>query len=371
MDFSLSDDHLALRDAAANFLDKEVDHAALLVPKSKVDQAGYDKLWPQIIELGWPAIVVPESYGGLGMSYLDLIMITGEMGRTLAAAPLFGTLAGSWMVEAAGSETQKSELLGAVAAGELKLSLAIADDDGGLENNVSSAKATKTSDGYTLSGGKNFVVDAASSDKIIVAADSDDGRQFFIIDSKANGVTIETLDWRDPTREVCSVKLDNVPAEFLENSNDGCWPWVRDRLYLILASESMEGIKFVLSDAVEYAKQRVAFGRPIGSFQAIKHQLADVAGLSELTEAAVQYAAWALSEGDEKATIAVAMAQSYASDAYNAAVFRNIQVFGAIGFTWEMKNHLYFKRARANSELLGSPTQQREEVIRILENKAA
>jgi len=371
MDFSLSEDHEALRDSAANFLNKEVDHSPLLVPKAKVDQAGYDKLWPQIVELGWPAIVVPESYGGLGMSYIDLIMIIGEMGRTLAAAPLFGTLAGSWMVEAAGSEAQKSELLGAVAAGELKMALAVADDDGGLDNAVSSAKASKASHGYVLSGSKNYVVDAASSDKIVVAADSDDGRQFFIIDSDTAGVRIETLDWRDITREVCSLQLDNVPAQLLENSNPECWPWVRDRLYLVLATESMAGIKFVLSDTVEYAKQRVAFGRPIGSFQAIKHQLADIAGLSELTEAAVQYAAWALSESDEKATIAVTMAQSYASDSYNAAVHRYIQVFGAIGFTWEMKNHLYFKRARANSELLGSPVQQREEVIQILERKAA
>src|SRR5690606_26174402 len=166
MDFSLSEDHEALRDSAANFLNKEVDHSALLIPKATVEQAGYDKLWPQMVELGWPAIVVPESYGGLGMSYIDLIMIIGEMGRTLAAAPLFGTLAGSWMIEAAGSEAQKSELLGAVAAGDLRLALSIADDDGGIDNAVSSAKASKTSDGYTLSGCKNYVVDAASSDRI-------------------------------------------------------------------------------------------------------------------------------------------------------------------------------------------------------------
>jgi len=371
MDFSLSEDHEALRDSAANFLNKEVDHAALLVPGAKIEQAGYDKLWPHMVELGWPAIVVPESYGGLGMSYIDLIMIVGEMGRTLAAAPFFGTLAGAWMIEAAGSEAQKSELLGAVAAGGLKLSLAIADDDGGFENASSSAKASKTADGYTLSGRKNFVVDAASSEKIVVAADSDSGRQFFVIDRHATGVSIETLDWRDITREVCSLELDNVPAQLLENSNAHCWPWVRNRLYLMLAAESVAGIGFVLSDAVEYAKQRVAFGRPIGAFQAIKHQLAEIAGQRELAEAAVQYAAWALSEDDEKATIAATMAQSYASEAYKAAVFRNVQVFGAIGFTWEMKNHLYFKRARANSELLGSPAQQREEVMQILERKAA
>jgi alkylation response protein AidB-like acyl-CoA dehydrogenase len=122
---------------------------------------------------------------------------------------------------------------------------------------------------------------------------------------------------------------------------------------------------------VDYAKQRVAFGRPIGAFQAIKHQLAEIAGQAECATAAVHYAAWALTENNDRAPLAAAMAQSYAGEAYRAATYRNIQVFGAIGFTWEMKNHLFYKRARSNAVLLGLPAQQREEVIRILEAAAA
>ena len=149
--------------------------------------------------------------------------------------------------------------------------------------------------------------------------------------------------------------LKDAVGTLLINSDDQVWPWVRDRLYLVLAAESAAGTHAALADAVDYAKQRVAFGRPIGSFQAIKHQLAELAGQAECATASVHYAAWALSENDARAPLSAAMAQSYASEAYRAATYRNIQVFGAIGFTWEMKNHLFYKRARSNAALLGLP----------------
>lgn len=371
MNFALSEDHIALRDAAASFLDKEVDLAPLLKHGASIADAGYDRMWGQIVELGWPAITIPEAFGGLGMDTIDLIMIVGEMGRTLAPAPLFGSLAGSWAIEAAGSEEQKQAYLGAVAGGELKLALAVASPSGDLGDIGAGVMATHTGGGHVLSGGKGFVVDAASADKIVVIAGGDQGNRFYVIDAKAPGVSIAVLEWRDITRQVCSVTLDGVGATLLENSNDKCWDWVRDRLYLVLAAESSAGIGMVLADTVDYAKQRTAFGKPIGAFQAIKHQLADIVGQGELANAAVQYAAWALSAGAPDASKAVAMAQSYASDAYKAATHRNIQVFGAIGFTWEMKNHLYYKRARANSELLGSARDQREQVVQMLEREAA
>jgi alkylation response protein AidB-like acyl-CoA dehydrogenase len=328
-------------------------------------------MWEKIVELGWPAITVPEAFGGLGMDYIDLIMIIGEMGRTLAPAPLFGTLAGAWAIEAAGSQEQKQELLSAVAGGTVKLALAVASPSGELADPGAGVNAMRAGGGYVLSGAKSFVVDAASADKILVVAGGDQGNQFFLVDAKAPGVTIGVLDWRDITRQVCSVAFDGAAATLLEGGNEGAWDWVRDRLYLVLAAESSAGIAAVLADAVDYAKQRIAFGKPIGAFQAIKHQLAEIVGQGELTNAAVQYAAWALSMGAPDASKAAAMAQSYASEAYKAATHRNIQVFGAIGFTWEMKNHLFYKRARANSELLGSPRDQREQVIRMLEREAA
>jgi alkylation response protein AidB-like acyl-CoA dehydrogenase len=371
MDFTLSTEHEALRDSAQVFLDKEVNLAPLLQPGATVEKAGYDALWSKIVDLGWAGIVIPEAYGGIGLSYIDLIMIIGEMGRTLAPAPLFGTLAGAWAVEKAGSEQQKEALLGAVASSGLKLALAVADADGGTDGPASDAKATAAGAGWTISGSKSFVVDAASADKLIVAAQSGGERDFFVLDAKTAGVSIERIDWRDITRQVCSVSFSNVPAQRLDASKPETWSWVRDRLYLVLATESSAGTRKVLDDAVAYAKERIAFGRPIGSYQVIKHQLADIFALSECAAAAVQYAAWALTESDARAPLAAASAQSYASEAYREATYRNIQVFGAIGFTWEMANHLYYKRARCNAELLGAPRLQREAVVRFLEEEAA
>lgn len=368
MNFELNDDHRALRDSASVFLNKEVDLTPLLVPGAGVEQSGSENLWPKVVEMGWPGIVVPEAYGGIGLGYIDLIMVTGEMGRTLAPTPLFGGLAGGWVIEAAGSEAQKFTYLGALASGETALALAVLSEDGdfGGDNTKAAVRGGKT----VLSGVWSYVVDAASADKIVVAIRNSGEDEFYVVDRNALGVDVKVLDWRDITRQVCQVMLKDVEAEPLEAGGSHVWPWVRDRLYLVLASESAEGIGAVLDEAVGYSKDRVAFGRPIGSFQAIKHQLAEIAGERELAVASVQYAAWALSEGDERASLAAAMAQSYCSEAYKKACHRNIQVFGAIGFTWEMKNHLYYKRARSNSELLGAPSQQREEVIKILEKTA-
>jgi alkylation response protein AidB-like acyl-CoA dehydrogenase len=369
VDFSLSNDHVALRDVAQAFLDAEVNLAPLLVPGSKPDQAAYDGLWAKIAELGWPSLVIPESYGGLGMTYIDLVMIVGEVGRTLAPAPFFGTLAGTWSILKAGSEDQKSQLLSRVVAGEWKLALAVADADGNYPG--SAVIASRNGTGYRLTGEKWYVVDALSTDQLVVSAKLDGVAKFFVVDRHAAGVEVVQLDWRDITRQVCSVHLKDADGALLVNSDDQVWPWVRDRLYLVLAAESAAGTHAALADAVEYAKQRVAFGRPIGSFQAIKHQLAELAGQAECATAAVHYAAWALSENDARAPLAAAMAQSYASEAYRAATYRNIQIFGAIGFTWEMKNHLFYKRARSNAALLGLPAEQREAVIGMLEAEAA
>ena len=163
------------------------------------------------------------------------------------------------------------------------------------------------------------------------------------------------------------MNFDSVAAEPLEGNSHAFWGALRDRLLLWLAAESAGGLQAVLDASVAHAKERVAFGRPIGAYQAIKHSLADMLVQAECASTAVLYAAWALSQDDEQAALATAMAQSQASEAYRDAAFRSIQIFGAIGFTWEMKNHLYYKRARANAELLGAPSRHRERMIRILE----
>ena len=369
MNFTLSEDHLALRDNARAFLSKEVRLDPYLKPEANEKPVERDGLWGEIQKLGWAGIVIPEAYGGLGLTYIDLVMIVGETGRTLAPSALFGTLAGAWAVERCGSEEQKQALLPQVAAGELSLALAVADPNGDVNGLSHGAVASRAGDGWTINGEKSFVVEAGDADKIVVVADVDGAPAFFIVDAKAQGLAMERLDWRDITRHVSRISFKDVPAERLPQADGDSWSWIRDRLYLVLAAESTAGAEQVLDDAVAYAKERVAFGRPIGSYQSIKRDLAEVAGGNECARAGVQYAAWALSEGTVDASKAAAIAQSYASEQYCAATACNIQVFGAIGFTWEMRNHLYYKRARANAELLGSPREQREQIVRILENE--
>jgi len=266
---------------------------------------------------------------------------------------------------------QMRTLLSRLASTGLKLALAVCDRSGTSDGPESDAQARQIGNGFAIHGTKSFVVDAAAADMLIVAASHRGKRGLFLVDAHRPGVSITVLPWRDITRQVCDVRFEGATAELLIADDREVWPWLRDRLLLVLAAESAAGLQAVLEMTTRYAKERVAFGRPIGAYQAIKHQLAEMFAQGECASAAVLYAAWALSEDDHRASLAAAMAKSYACDAYVAATERSIQIFGAIGFTWEMKNHLFFKRARANAELFGSPQTQRARVIAMLECEAA
>jgi alkylation response protein AidB-like acyl-CoA dehydrogenase len=342
-----------------------------LRPHATVDASGYGETWRKLVELGWPGLIVPEVYGGSGLSCLDLVMIVNEMGRTLAPAPLFGTLAGTWVLLKCGSDAQKKMILPRVAGEGLKLALAVSDRNGQSDGPMSDAKAEPEGNDYVIQGSKSFVVDGAAADLLIVAANLNGYRGLFLVDPKQNGVAINVLPWRDTTRQVCDISFNRAKAELLVAHDADAWPWIRDRLLLLLAAESAAGLQTVLAMTTNYAKERVAFGRPIGAFQSIKHQLADMFSAGECANVAVLHAAWALAEESPLASKSVAMAKSYACDAYVAATHQSIQIFGAIGFTWEMKNHLYFKRARANAEMLGAPSVHRARVIAMLEREAA
>jgi alkylation response protein AidB-like acyl-CoA dehydrogenase len=371
MNFALSEDHELLRDSARSFLDKEIDLAPLLVPGATVKDAGYEANWSKMAELGWAGLVIPEEFGGSDMTLIDLTMVVNEVGRTLAPSPMLGVLGGTWALLKGGSDEQKAGVLSRVAAGELKLALAVADSNGNADGPGSDAKASVGSKGHIINGSKSFVIDAAAAGMLVVAADTNGAREWFLVDAKQNGVQVETLAWRDVTRQVCTVHFRDAAAERLEADDATIWPWVRDRILLVLAAESAAGLQQTLTSSVNYAKERVAFGKPIGAFQSIKHVLAGMFGASECANTAVLFAAWALTENDPKASISTAIAKAYCTEAYVTATNQNIQIFGAIGFTWEMKNHLYFKRARANAEMFGSPARQRERVIDILRQKAA
>jgi alkylation response protein AidB-like acyl-CoA dehydrogenase len=374
MDFALSEDNLVLQQSARTFLEKEISLARVLVPGATVADADYAGNWTKIAAMGWQGLVIEEAFGGLGLSCIDLAMILGEMGRTLAPSPFLGTLFGAWALQKGGTQEQKERILPQVADGAAKLALAVAESNGTTDSPGREAVARKQAGTHHLiTGVRSFVIDAAVADWLVVAAvDEASGRRaFFLVDAKQEAVQADLLPWRDVTRQVCDVRFKNAVAEPLAVDDATLWPWLRDRILFALAAENAAGVQRVLEMTVDYAKERTAFGRPIGANQAIKHALADMLGLAECSTTAMLYAAWALSEDDGRASLAAAMAKAYSSDAYVSATHRSVQIFGAIGFTWEMKNHLYFKRARANAELFGNARAHRSRVMDMVEKKAA
>lgn len=369
MNFALSEDHVVLRHSARSFLEKEISLARVLVPGATVADADYDANWAKIVAMGWQGLVIDEAYDGLGLSCIDLAMILGEIGRSLAPSPFLGTLFGTWAIQKGGSAEQKKALLPRVAAGTTKLAVAVAEASGATEGPCRECTAR----GDRLTGVKSFVIDAAAADWLIVVAQDDAAgrRAFFLVDARQPAVTVDLLPWRDVTRQMADVRLKEAKAERLAIDDAILWPWLRDRILFSLATENAAGAQVTMEMTVDYAKERAAFGKPIGSYQAIKHSLADMLGQVECSNAASLYAAWALSEEVPEAAKAAAMAKAYTSDAYVAVTQRSVQIFGAIGFTWEMKNHLFFKRARANAELFGSARAQRARVMDMVAKKAA
>ena len=373
MNFALSDDHRMLKDSAQVFLDEQISLKPLLVPGATVRDAGYGDNWAKIVEMGWPGLLIAEEHGGAGLSCVDLVMIVEELGRTLTPSPFLGTLLGTLAVIKGGDEVQKSRLLPGVAAGELAMALAVAESDGREDGADLETRAVEGAGGWRVTGRKAFVIDAAEAQILVVAARDakSDARRLFLVDARQSGVEVLVDPWRDITRQVCTISLDNAKAEPLDQGGADLWSWVRDRALLALSAENAAGLRHVLNVTADYARERIAFGRPIGAYQAIKHSLADMLGQAEAARTAMLYAAWALSEEDPRAPLAAAMAKAYSSDAYVEAAHRSIQIFGAIGFTWEMPNHLYLKRARGNAELFGASRDHRSRVIDMARAEAA
>ena len=373
MDFALSQDNVVLQQSARTFLDKEISLGRVLVPGATVADADYAGNWAKIAAMGWQALVIDEQFGGLGLSCIDLAMVLGEMGRALTPSPFIGTLFGTWALQAGGSREQKQRLLPGVAAGTVKLALAISESNGVVDGPGREATARKQAGSWQITGVRSFVIDAAAADWLVVAAlDEASGRRsFFLVEARQDAVTADLLPWRDVTRQVCDVRFKGAAAELLAEADETLWPWLRDRILFALSAENAAGAQHILEKTVAYAKERTAFGRPIGGYQAIKHALADMLGLAECSNTAMLYAAWTLSQGDPRAALAAAIAKAYSSDAYVQATHQSVQIFGAIGFTWEMTNHLYYKRARANAELFGSARAHRSRVIDMVEKRAA
>jgi alkylation response protein AidB-like acyl-CoA dehydrogenase len=356
MDFSLTEEQEMLRKAARDFLATECPKS--LVREMAKDEKGYPtQLWQQMGEMGWIGLNIPEEYGGTGASFFDLVVLLEEMGRACLPGPFFSTVVlGGLTVLEAGSEEQKKEILPRLAEGKLLLTLALTEPSAKYTADGIQTKATKRDKEFILQGTKLFVPDAHISDYLICAARAkeaeipEDGITLFLIDPKRPGVSCTLLKTIAGDKQ-CEVIFDNVkvPGRDILGSLDQGWPIldrVLEKAVVAQCAEMVGGAKQTLEMTVEYAKQRMAFGHHIGSFQAIQHycanMLVDVDGCSLV----VYNAAWRLSEGLPAAQ-EVAMAKALINERFKRITALGIQIHGAIGFTEDHDLPLYFKRAKA------------------------
>lgn len=352
MNFEFSEDQNMLRDEARKFLDEQCPPETVRAVLDG-EQAYHEGLWQAIFGLGWTATALPEEYGGFGMGYLELCVIAEELGRALAPVP-FGSavyLAGETVL-AAGSDEQKQALLPALADGSRIGTLALAERNGPLTPKHVRAKVK---DGKLI-GAKLPVPDAAAADYLIVAAGDGQGVSLYLAEREAEGVELEPVETLDPTRGHYRVQFEQTPVAPLGAAGEGLELLERvfDRAAVLYAFEQLGGAQAALEMGCAYAKDRYAFGRPIGSFQAIKHRLAEMYVAAELARSNCYYGAWALSTGADELPVAAATARVAASQAYYHCARENIQVHGGMGFTWEANCHLYYRRAKLLSLALGS-----------------
>jgi alkylation response protein AidB-like acyl-CoA dehydrogenase len=314
-------------------------------------------------QMGLQGLCIPEEFGGSGYSYVELGVVLEEMGRALLCAPYFSTvvLAAQTLIHSGDADAQ-GQFLPGIASGETIATLAFTEPSGKWDGSGITMEATASGDGYTLTGTKMFVLDGHTASLIIVAARTAKGVSLFTVAGDAAGLTRTALSTMDQTRKQAKLEFAGTPATLLGTEGEG-WAVLSSVLDLAavgLAAEQVGGAQKVLEMAVEYAKVRVQFGRPIGSFQAIKHKCADMLLEVESAKSAAYYGLWCAAEQNDELPSVASLAKAYCSEAYFHATAENIQIHGGIGFTWEHPAHLYFKRAKSSELLFGDPTYHRE-----------
>ena len=373
MDFQFSEEQEELRSMAKSFLVEasgpEQIRAAMETP------LGYDaKVWSRIAtELGWPCVHIPEAYGGLGLGFVDLVVLLEAAGEAVLCAPFFSTvaLAANSLLEV-GSESQKAEFLPPIAEGTSTATLAFAEAKGRWDADGIQLTATPDGDGFILDGTKCWVIDGHSADRILVAArtpgtSGEEGVSVFLVDGDQPGISRKALPTMDQTRRQAEITLSalRVGPEACLGESGAAWPGLRrtlDLAAIALAAEQVGGAQRCLDMSVQYAKEREQFGRPIGSFQAIKHKCADMMVAVESARSALYYAACIADDGSDDLSSNASLAKAWCSEAYFRCAADSIQIHGGVGFTWEYDPHLHFKRARSSESYLGDPSYHRERV---------
>jgi alkylation response protein AidB-like acyl-CoA dehydrogenase len=313
--------------------------------------------------LGLTAIRIPEAYGGYGLSLGDQCIVLEEMGRALLCAPYFATavLAASAIINA-GTEAEKQALLPGIAAGETTATLAWVEDNGRWDAEGTALTATAENGQIVVTGHKNYVVDGHTADLIVVLARALQGLSLFTVDGNAPGLTRRSLKSMDPTRKFARLEFDRVSARPLGAVGGAAAAFARTMVEaaVCLANEMVGGADRLREDALAYAMMRMQFGKPIASFQSMKHKHADMLLEVELAKSAAYYAAASLDDGDDDAVANAHLAKAVASEAYMQTAIHAVQIHGGIGFTWDNDTHLWFKRAKSSEVLLGDAGYHRE-----------
>jgi alkylation response protein AidB-like acyl-CoA dehydrogenase len=354
----LTEDQEEFRKSVAGFLGdraREADARRLMA-----SDLGYDPdVWAQMsAQLALPGLAVPEDLGGSGYGMSELAIVFEQMGRALLCAPYLASvgLAANLLLACDDGQAQR-DLVPPIATGEMIATVALAEADGGWDAADVHATATATQPGeWVLDGEKRFVLDGHIADLILVAARTAEGVSIFAVPSTARGLSRGLLSTMDQTRKQAWVKLERTPARLLGAEGTAAAPLSRmlDLAMVAVAAEQVGGAQRMLEMTVEYAKDRVQFGRAIGSFQAIKHRLADMMLAVEQAKSVAYYAGWAADHDPADLALAARLAKSYCSDAFFKVAADSIQLHGGIGFTWEHPAHLYFKRAESSRLLFGS-----------------
>jgi alkylation response protein AidB-like acyl-CoA dehydrogenase len=366
----LSEEQLQLREVLRAFLGKR--SAEPDVRRQMATVAGYDaEVWRQLSgELLLSGLAIPEEYGGSGFGYAELGLVFEEMGRALLCAPYFGTVAlAAEVLLRAGDESAAKDLLPGIAAGETIAALALTEPSGRWDESGVTTRADRGADGWQLTGTKTYVLDGHTADLLLVVARTDAGIALFAVDGPATGLRRTPLPTLDQTRKQARLDFDAVSARLVGEAG-GAWPGVERTLAaaaVLLAAEQLGGASRALELAVDYAKIREQYGRAIGSFQAVKHRLADMLTDVECARSAVQDGLRALAGGDTTELLtAASVAKAFCSEVFTRVAAGAVQVHGGIGFTWEHPVQLYFKRAKGSEVLLGTPAEHRARIAGLL-----
>jgi alkylation response protein AidB-like acyl-CoA dehydrogenase len=359
MNFDFTDDQQAIKRTAKDFIAARYKPETVRAVAEDTDPTrpgrASDAQWRELAELGWPGVIVPESAGGLGLGAVELVVIQEELGYAVVPSPFFASVAATLLLVAAGTPAQQERWLGALAAGEARGTLAVWDERAGWAPDHSELEPA--ADG-TLTGAKIAVPDALDAELIVVAGA---GGRHYLVETGAPGVELAPEKSLDPTRRLFTLTLSGAPAEPLAPAPERI-AHAYSTIVTALAAENVGVAQRALELAVEYAKDRKQFDRPIGSYQAVAHRCSQMLLEVEGARSLCYWAAWALDHEPGTAARAASMAKAYASDAGYRVTASSLQVHGGIGFTWEHDLHFYLKRAKANAHAFGDARWHRDRV---------